>query len=321
MGFTNNLSNYWLDLCIQRELKDVEIGDDDITLFNLLNLYYDLYLTRFKYDGIPDSIKKSMYDLSNMDRWLWYSPAVCFFEDKELGLQVLPVVAEANFNKVFFPTSWDVYGANGYSQKGLNFSNSVLVFNDKTRIMPLMYIIKYARKILKLEAIANVNIDDQKNPYIVEIEEDEKKSIKKFFQEVDAGAHRILTRKRQKGSISDGIKVNQLKVDFQVPDYLSAIDKYENKILTFLGYNSVQIEKAERLITSEADSNNEKTRAQFTSAFEARKTAFDRVNEMFGVNLTIEPNELTSLKNVANDVENNNNINNKGVEDNGVVNG
>ena len=299
----NNIGEFWVDNCLMKELKGYT---DDLTMFNLLNFYYDLYLTRFKYNGIPESIKQSMYDLSNMDRWLWYKPAVCFFEDKTLGLQVLPVVAEADFNKVFFPKEWSVYGANGYRQSGLNQGNSVLVFNDKTRIMPLLYILKYARKILKLEEIANVNIDDQKNPYIVEIDEEEKKTYDKFFEEVDTGKHRIFTRKKQKGNISDGIKVNLLKVDFMVDRYLAAADKYENKILTFLGYNSVQIEKAERLITSEADSNNEKTRAQFTSAYESRKTAFDKVNEMFETSLTIEPNSLTSLKNVANDVENNN---------------
>lgn len=299
----NNIGEFWVENCL---LKETQGFTTDLTLFNLLNYYYNLYLTRFKYDGIPDSIKKSMYNLSNMDRWLWYKPAVCFFKDKILGLQVLPVVAEANFNKVFFPKEWSVYGAQGYVQRGLNASNSVLVFNDNTRIMPLLYILKYARKILKLEAIADVNIDDQKNPYIIEMDEDEKKTFEKFFEEVDAGKHRILTRKKTKGGLTENINVNQLKVEFVVDKLLAAADKYENKILTFLGYNNVQIEKAERLITSEADSNNEKTRAQYTSAFEARKTAFERVNAMFGTSLTIEPNTLTSLKNVANDVENKN---------------
>lgn len=307
----NGLIKYWIDNCLERELDGT--AGDDVTLFNLLSFYYDLYLSRFKYNGVPESIKKSMYDLSNLDRWLWYHPAVCFFEDPELGLQVLPVTADANFNKVFFPTSWSVYGANGYRVDGLTNDNSVLVFNDKTRLMPFLYVIKYARKILKLEAVANVNIDDQKNPYIIEIDEEEKKSAEKFFGEVDSGAHRIFTRKKGKGSITENINVNQLKVEFMVDRYLSAVDKYENKILTFLGYNTVQIEKAERLITSEADSNNEKTHAQFTSAFEARQTAFERVNYMFGEHLTVEPNRLTSLKNVDNDIHEEQE---KGAEDN-----
>ena len=305
--FENGIMQWWLDnIKVRSEIES------DVSLFNLMTFYYDLYLTRFKYKNIPESIKKTMYDLSNMDRWLWYSPAVCFFKDNVNGLQVLPVVNDANFNKVFFPTSWTVYGANGYRQDGLNETNSVLVFNDATRVSPLLYIIKYAQKILKLENISDVNIDDQKNPYLIEIDEEEKKSAEKLFEQVDAGNHRIYTRKKgPKGSISDGIKINQLKVDFSVASYLSAIDKYENKILTYLGYNSVQIEKAERLITSEADSNNEKTRAQFTSAFEARKTAFERVNEMFGEKIEIVPNSLTSLKDGQAD-ENKN----KGVENN-----
>lgn len=300
--FNNSLWQLWAD----REIIKSELGKvDNISAFNLLTFYYNLYLTRFKYKGIPDSIKKSMYDLSNLDRWLWYMPAVCFFKDPTLGLQVLPVTADADFNKTFFPESWTVTGANGYKMSGLTWDNSVLVFNDKTRIMPLLYIIKYIYKILKLENISDVNIDDQKNPYIVEIDEEEKKTINKFFADVDAGDHRIITRRRQKGGIINDIKVNSLIVDFKVDKYLAAAQQYENKILTFLGYNTVQIEKAERLITDEAQSNNERTRAQFTSAFDARKSALERVNELFGVNIEIEPNSLTSLI----DASENSNIN------------
>jgi len=86
-------------------------------------------------------------------------------------------------------------------------------------------------------------------------------------------------------------------VQFKVLDYLAAVDKYENKILTYLGINNVQIEKAERLITNEADSNNEKIYSQFTAAFDEREKALKQVNKLFGTNITIEPNTLKKIEN------------------------
>lgn len=270
---------------------------DDIQEFNLLTYYYNLFLTRYKYEGIPESIKRTMYDLSNLDRWLWYAPAVCFFEDPVAGLTVLPCTNQANFNLAFFPSEWTVYGANGYQRSGLNASNSVLVFNDKSRVAPILYIYKYVRKIVELEKTANVNIDFQKNPFLLEIDEEQEKSAKKLFTERSNFKKLILTRRKSgRTGLAEGLKPNSLKVEYEADRYLSTIDKYENKILTYMGYNSVQIEKAERLITSEADANNEKTRAQFTAGFECRKSAFDRVNEMFGANIKIAPNSLTRLK-------------------------
>lgn len=264
--------------------------------FNLLTYYYDLYLTRFKYNNVPESIKRVMLDLSNIDRWLWYAPAVCFFKDDVLGLQVLPVTSEAKFNVAFMPESWSVWGANGYVRRGLNWDNSVLLFNDNSRVAPIYYVYKYVRKIIELEKTADVNIDFQKNPYVMEIDEEQKKSADKLFSERSMFKKLILTRKKAKGGIIEGLKANQLKVPLEADKYLSVADKYENKILTYLGFNSVQIEKAERLITSEADSNNEKTRAQYTSAFDNRKQTFDRVNELFGESLTVEPNRLYNPK-------------------------
>lgn len=269
---------------------------EDIREFDLLTYYYNLYLTRYKYEGVPDSIKETMFDLSNIDRWLWYAPAVCFFEDPVLGLQVLPCTNEANFNLTFFPESWSVYGGNGYIKRGLNWKNSALLFNDNSRRPPILYVYKYVKKICELEKTADVNVDFQKNPFIMEIDEEQEKSAKKLFWERSIFKKLILTRKKSKGGILEGLKVNPLKVDYEADKYLSTGDKYDNKILTYLGYNSCQIEKAERLINSEADSNNEKTRAQYTAGFENRQKCFERVKELFGADIKISPNELKTMK-------------------------
>lgn len=267
----------------------------DSDKFDLLTYYYNLYLTRYKYTKIPESIKKTMLDLSNMDRWLWYAPAVCFFKDDVLGLQVLPVTNNANFNVAYFPKEWTVYGSNGYSKSGLNYENSVLIFNDNARVPPINYVYKYVEKIVELEKTAGVNIDFQKNPFILEIDETQKNSAEKLFAKRSFWHKFILTRKTQKGGILEGLKVNQLKINYEADKYLATADTYENKILTYLGINNVQIEKAERLITSEANSNNEKTQAQYTAAFENRKKGFERVKELFGEEITIQANTLVKL--------------------------
>ena len=269
---------------------------DDLQEFDLLAYYYNLYLTRYKYGNVPESIKRTMFDLSNIDRWLWYAPAVCFFEDEVLGLQVLPCTNEANFNVAFFPESWSVYGGNGYIKRGLNYNNSVLLFNDNSRVPPILYVYKYVKKICELEKTADANVDMQKNPLILEVDEEQEKSAKKLMYERSIFKKLILTRKRQKGALLEGLKVNDLKVNFEADKYLSLIDKYENKILTYLGLNSVQIEKAERLINAEADSNNEKTRAQYTAGLEQREKCFERVYELFGKKITVNPNELKTMQ-------------------------
>ena len=313
------IPGFWEDQC---RLGFEYGGLFEVDEFNLLTYYYNLYLTRFKYDNVPESIKSTMFDLSNIDRWLWFAPAVCFFEDEVLGLQCLPCTNEANFNLAFFPKSWSVYGGNGYIKRGLNYNNSALLFNDNARVAPIFYVYKYVKKIVELERISDANIDFQKNPLIMEIDEEQEKSAKKLFSERSLFKRLLLTRKKQKGGILEGLKVNQLKTEFETGKYQSVIDKYDNKILTYIGYNSVQIEKAERLITSEADSNNEKTRAQYTSALENREKCFKRVKELFGKDIKVNPQELVDFESDdAPDVTRGGNLGNGGQDRVDTING
>lgn len=275
--------------------------------FPLLIYYYDLFATSFKYKQTPESVQSSMLDLKNLETWLWYQPAICFFEDDVLGPQVLPVSSRANFTVAFFPKEWGVYGANGYKKKGLNEKNSVLMFNDNTRVPPLLYVYRYVRRIVQLEKTADMNVDFQKTPYIAEIDEEQEKSIKKLFGKIDDFSKLIITRKRQKGGILEGLKVSPTKVNFEADKFLSLADKYEAKILSYLGINNVAIEKAERLITSEADSNNEKIYAQYTARYNCRAEAIEKANKMFGLNMRVEPNKLATMQaeDVAKETDNN----------------
>ena len=191
-----------------------------------------------------------------------------------------------------------VYGGNGYVRRDLNNKNSVLVFNDHTRIPPILYVMHYVKKIVELEMTADQNTVLNRQPFILEIEEEQEKSANKLFMKIKSFADLILLRKSSKKGM--GLEKSNLMntgVQFKVLDYLSAVDKYENKILTYLGINNVQIEKAERLITNEADSNNEKIYSQFTAAFDEREKALKQVNKLFGTNITIEPNTLKKIEN------------------------
>lgn len=270
----------------------------DNNFFEIMLFYFNQYMSRFKYGTVPESIEKTQLGMVNLDRWLWYAPAVCFFEDDILGLQMLPVSSDSKFNIAFYPEKWTVYGGNGYVRRDLNNKNSVLVFNDHTRIPPILYVMHYVKKIVELEMTADQNTVLNRQPFILEIEEEQEKSANKLFMKLKNFADLILLRKSSKKGM--GLEKSNLMntgVQFKVLDYLAAVDKYENKILTYLGINNVQIEKAERLITNEADSNNEKIYSQFTAAFDEREKALNQVNKLFGTNITVEPNTLKKIEN------------------------
>ena len=52
--------------------------------------------------------------------------------------------------------------------------------------------------------------------------------------------------------------------------------------------NNCPIDKKERLVTGEVDSNDQQVEVNAEIMLEARKRACDKINEMFGLNVSVE---------------------------------
>ena len=59
-----------------------------------------------------------------------------------------------------------------------------------------------------------------------------------------------------------------------------------NEVRTFLGINNSNTNKKERLITDEVNSNNQEIMAQREALLLQRKIACDKINSMFGLNIS-----------------------------------
>ena len=72
-----------------------------------------------------------------------------------------------------------------------------------------------------------------------------------------------------------------------------------NEALTYLGISNINITKKERLITDEVQRNQGGTLASRLSRLNARKRACEEINEMFGLNISVDYNEEISMAEVV----------------------
>lgn len=76
-------------------------------------------------------------------------------------------------------------------------------------------------------------------------------------------------------------------INTEAPIVFDKLQNYKkeiwNEALTFLGINNVMIEKSERLITDEANSNNELINLNLQASLVVRKNACKQFNELFGL--------------------------------------
>lgn len=262
----------------------------------LIQKYCNIFTIRFDYDNLPEQTKNIVYSNRIIERMMFFTPALAWFEDKVLGLQCLPVSGQWNFNIVGYPTEWQVFGFNGY-RKDCTDKNSVIMPNDPSFSIPFLHTHYNCQFLIELDRTHRQNIKRKRQPLILEIDEDEKKSADKFKRELDNFSDDIKVRVRGTESAKDKRAIvnprpfNSFAYDSNVEfigDKLSTdYDVFENRIFQYYGYNNRNIEKKERLLVDEINAGNQVVNAYYETAYEARAQAIERVNKMFGVNIKI----------------------------------
>ena len=85
-------------------------------------------------------------------------------------------------------------------------------------------------------------------------------------------------------------------VPFLANDLTKTYTEYDARILSYLGIDNLAVEKNERLISGEVDINNQETSLIRKARYEQRKLACDKINDLFGLDVSIEIEEMDDMK-------------------------
>lgn len=261
--------------------------------------YLDLYCARADYEGLPVEFLK----MTGRNRWWlvmkFFAPAIAWFNDDALGLQALPVSSFRDYNIAGFPTRWRAFAVNG-KQYDLDEANSVLMFNDPAMSVPYIKLLYNVDLMLECDKTHAQNIKAQRQPLILEIDEDEKKSADTFMHKL-ADDDTIMVRKRS--NLADKKGVTSMKTPYNTQafntgrafegDKLASTYRYfDNRNLTMLGYDNENVEKKERLLVDEVNANNIVVSTFYTQALACEQEAFDEINKRWGYNIKVIPRRL-----------------------------
>ena len=249
---------------------------NNTTFQKYFNQFMLLALNIFEWENLPEGI-----ETRHIEKPLIENGYSFFYNDTDFGYVCLPCTI-TGFNIYKEPTRIQIN--NQIIHREMDIDDGVLILNNDlgTGVYPI--IINYVSRLSEIETSINTNIYQQKFPFIIECSKDNEYSVRQMMKNIHENEPYILVKKKL--DLMD-IKVDDLTVPYVADKLLDDKKKIENELLTLFGLNNVG-DKKERLIVDEANANNDYINRNVDLLYKNRKAACDKINEKFGLNISVK---------------------------------
>lgn len=203
------------------------------------------------------------------------------------------------------PTEWRAFPvgnspiADVIRNMQLDTENSVLLWNNQTRTGDSPYVERICSKMVALDDTIDINCLIQRTPVIFKSNGKNLLTVKNIYKNLIGGDPAIVDANYE---VNNNTEVLNLGVQF-IGDKLSdQYETYHDRILRYFGIDYLPVEKQERMLTGEADSNEQELLIRRASRLEYRQYACDMINELFGVNISVsyvEPEQPTDTQSMS----------------------
>ena len=274
---------------------DLKFTDSLILNNATFNLYYEalktVALSRFEWVNLPQSMNSDY-----LEYCLFYNGIGAFLKDEKFGFINTNATPSGNLNIYNLPIELECYSFDFHTRRrvfyGKNPLNTekrneylqntgcILVQNNINRTPTSDIVDLFAYRLYDAQRIADVNINAQKTPVLIVIDEKQRMMMSQLYNQYSGNQPFIFGDAKQ---LTSGI-LQVLKTD--APYVADKIMNYKkeiwNEALMFLGINTILLDKKERLLQDEANANNEIINLFFQSYLSTRKKACDQFNEKYG---------------------------------------
>ena len=265
---------------------------NDETYMDYLYRFTKIALSMFEWVNLPKSMNSRYLEMC-----LFYLGKAALLRDERYGFINTKCCGSGNINIYGLPTTLNCFSYDFYTERklytGLNPMltekqrearenyECILVMNNWEGIPTISTLELFALRLYEAERTCDVNIKSQKTPVLLVADETQRLFLENLYNQYDGNQPFIFGDKDQLGE-------KTLKsINTQAPYVADKIMEYKkeiwNEALTFLGVNNIMLEKKERLVTDEANSNNELINLNLESFLAPRLEACKQFNEKFGL--------------------------------------
>lgn len=267
---------------LNSEFSDAILMDSE-TYYDYLERMKKIALSMFEWVNLPDSMNSRYLEMC-----LYYKGQAALLWDENYNFINTQAVDAGYINIYGLPTKINCFSFSYNTERELYIPGSnlpaeeecILVMNNYQRVPTCSTIELYAQRLAEAQRTADVNINAQKTPVLVLTDKNQELSLRNMYAQYEGNSPVIYGDK----NLLDVNALKVLKTDapFIANDIRLYMREIWNDFLTFLGISNLD-EKRERLISTEADSNNELINMNMQSYLIPRKQACKEFNDKFGL--------------------------------------
>lgn len=253
------------------------------TYIDYLERMKKIALSMFEWVNLPDTMNARYLEMC-----LYYKGQAALLYDEDYGFINTQAADSGYINIYGLPTKINCFSYSYNKIRELYVPNTnlpaeeecILVMNNYQRVPTASTISLYAERLADAQRAADINIKSSKTPILLLTDKNQELTLRNLYAQYDGNSPVIYGDKNLLNE--KPIDSINTQADFIANDIRVYMREIWNDFLTFLGISNLS-EKRERLITSEADSNNELINMNMQSYLIPRKQACKEFNDKFGL--------------------------------------
>lgn len=238
----------------------------------------------FEWEGLDDVFGFGATRM--LETSLFFYGRAAFYKDPEKSYLVLNANPSDKLNVYHLPARvmlWSI----GYT-KHVDFDECVYIQNNFEEYPTSMTTQLYANRLYETERTMDVNRFGVKTPVLLEGDEKSMLTLKNVYMQYSGNMPVIFGRKNF--NLTEKINSINTKVDYLLDKLEDHKHDILNDYLTFLGINSANTDKRERMIVDEVKSNDDFIKYCLNIFYKPRLDACKRLNNKYGLNIKVKVN-------------------------------